>query len=236
MKRFVTAFVSALALVLVTGATGRADTITADTVGWTFNFSVSAPNNMLMGSNGGDIFFNHNDSGQGLGSGTANGTSNVVATNLKINSTTSGNTPETLVNQNFTLSLQLSTLEPNVTQNTATLNFAVALHGTFSQNNSNIMLDSFTPLPGPGVTTGPGGSASVTLGSFVFTVSTPSFTWPGPSSQLDEGSASVLVTVTDANGGGAAQQVPEPSTMLLSCLGGLSLAGMACRRKRKVRV
>jgi hypothetical protein len=237
MNRLLAASVSALTLAFLAGG-AQAGPITADTVGWTYNFSTSAPNNQLMGSQGGYLLLDIKDNGQGPGSGTANGTSNIVATNLKVVSTAVGSSAETLLDKTFNLSLQLSSLEPNATPSTATLNFAVALQGrnpgdpaTFSANNSNIFLASFTPLSGPGVTIA-NGVAKVTLGSFTFAVSSPSFTAPGPSTQFNEGSMSVLVSVSSSNGGGTAQQVPEPATGLLACLGGLSFAGLTWRKRK----
>jgi hypothetical protein len=238
MNRLFAASVSAFALAFLAGV-AQADPITAENVGWTYNFSTSAPNNQLMGSQGGYILLDIKDNGEGTGSGTANGTSNIVATNLKGVSSASGTSVETLLDKTFNLSLQLSSLEPNATPSTATLNFAVALQGrnpgdqpTFSAQNSNIFLASFTPIAAPGVTIA-NGVAKVTLGSFTFAVSSPSFTAPGPSTQFNEGSMSVLVTVTSSNGGGIAQQVPEPATGLLACLGGLSFAGMAWRKRKR---
>jgi PEP-CTERM motif len=233
MKRFVTASITAFAVLCTVGVGAQ-----ADTVSWTYNVSTSATNNELMGSQGGSILLGISNNGTGPGSGEVTGTSIIDLANLKNQSTSA--TTENLLDKTFTMSLQLSSLQSGITNNTATLNFQVSLQGingsdpTFSKNNANVTLLSFTPLAGSGVTLGSDGSATVTLGSFNFTVSDPSFTFFGPGSQL-QGSTSVLVTVTDNSGGGGIASAPEPSTMLLSCLGGLSFVGAAWRRRREAR-
>jgi hypothetical protein len=101
------------------------------------------------------------------------------------------------------------------------LTFTGKLGGSFSANNANVT-DQFTGKTSYTWTAPNGNTYSVTLNNF-----TP----PGPPTASNAGSISAHVTVTPGGGtisGGA----PEPSTLVLSCLG-LGFAGLRSWRKRR---
>jgi hypothetical protein len=101
--------------------------------------------------------------------------------------------------------------------------FTGKLGGTFSANNSNVT-NKFT-----GATTL---SWTDPKTGDTFMASLNSYTPPGPPSASNAGSISAHVSVTPGTGhtsGGA----PEPSTLVLSCLG-LGFAGFSTWRKRRV--
>ena len=63
-------------------------------------------------------------------------------------------------------------------------------------------------------------------------VTLTNYTPPGPPNASNAGSISAHVTVTPGNGHTSGGGTPEPSTLVLSCLG-LGFAGLASWRKRR---
>ena len=208
MKRYV----SAVALVLLLGAGVRAD-LTPETVQWTYNFTPGAPAVTADGNpNAGVSFTNEKPK-------TATGSSDIVATNLRVFSASPGNSPDHLTsNGAYTLTLVLAETE-NGNTTTATLHFSGKLSGKLSADNANVS-NVF----------GANNIQPVSLGSFNFTVALTSYTPPGPPDQTQAGAISAHVTVSTLT----PTQVPEPSSMLLSALG-LSFLGGAAWRKRRGR-
>jgi hypothetical protein len=148
------------------------------------------------------------------------GSSDIVATNLRVISSATASAPDTITgsNGNYTLSLQLSV---DNLPTPAPLVFSGKLGGSFSAENANVT-NSFTDL-GPKV---------VDIGTYRFTVSLTSYTPPGPQDQANAGSISAHVTVENI----VPNSIPEPSTIVLSGMGLTFLGGAALRRFRKARV
>ncbi len=211
MKRFCTAHLAALAVVLLAGAAAQAGPMPPSTIQWTYNFSPGAP-----------AVLSDNDPTHGVSftnepTKSATGSSDVVATNLRVFSTAPGTSPDTLSgsNGNYTLTLTLSTTDNNGVH-TGTLSFTGTLSGTFSSENANVA-NVF----------GPNTTQSLTLGSVVFQVSLTSYTPPGPPDQANAGSIAAHVNVSPATA-----HTPEPSSILLSTLGLTFLGGAAWRKRR----
>jgi len=79
---------------------------------------------------------------------------------------------------------------------------------------------------------------AVTLGSNTYTVAfdpTKFYVQPGGPSSGNSGAIGAHIIVT-GGGGIHVAGVPEPSTMVLSCLGGLSFLGAAWRKRRKAAI
>lgn len=202
---------AALALLLLGGTSVQAGSIPPSSISWNYNFSPGAPAVLADTNPAAGVTFTNEPTK------TAFGTSDIVATNLKVFSAASAASPDVLsANGAYSLTLQLSTVD-NGTPYNATMTFTGKLTGNFSASNSNI-----TNVFGPNST------QSVSLGSYNFVVSMNAYTPPGPPDQQNSGSISARVTVSG-------NQVPEPSTMLLSGLG-LSLLGGTAWRKRKQKI
>lgn len=213
MKRSLLVIASAAGLLCLADERAWADASSAQ-VGWTYNFTPSQS-------------FVSSDSGSGTVSFTneptksATNSSDVVVTNLRVSSTASPTSPDTLTTSGaWKVSL---TLTDSASGASDTVSFTGKLGGTFSSSNSNVT-DTFT------------GKTSFTWkapNGNTYMVSLIGYTPPGPPTASNAGSISAFVQVTPAgSGGGHTSGTPEPSTMVLSCLG-LGFAGLATWRKRR---
>jgi hypothetical protein len=212
MKRSLLAFASAAGLLCLASTPAWADA-TSTQVGWNYNFT---PGQSFVSS----------DSGSGTVSFTneptkgATNTSDVVVTNLRVSSTASPSSPDTLTTSGaWKVSL---TITDSSSGQSDTMSFSGKLGGNFSASNSNVT-NTFT------------GQTSYTWkaqNGNTYTVSLVGYTPPGPPTASNAGSISAFVSVTPANGGGHTSGTPEPSTLVLSCLG-FGFAGLASWRKRR---
>jgi hypothetical protein len=216
MKRYV----SAVALLLLVGVGARADQLTPDTVQWTYNFTPGAPAITADGNPNAGVSFTNQPPA------SATGSSDIVATNLRVFSADPGTNADHITgsNGNYNFTLVLTETE-NGNTSTATLHFTGTLSGSLSKDNANIK-NVF----------GANATQTGSLGSFNFTVAMNSFTPPGPpvggpgGAPSLAGAISAHVSVSSLT----PAQVPEPSTMLLSALG-MSFLGGAVWRKRRAR-
>ncbi len=163
----------------------------ADFVSWSYNWTPSSTAIYADNPTMGKIALS-NEPG-----GTAIGDTYVVATNLKTASTADPSTPATFTNASYGLTM---TIVDNASGKTGNVSFNGAFNGTLSSQNA-IITNSFV-----GPTT-----QSVQLGDHLYTVTIGPFAPPGPPSANIAGSISALANVT-------VQQVPEPSTLVLSGL------------------
>jgi hypothetical protein len=201
----------AAALTCVLAADVRADPLPPDGVVWSYNWQPGAAS--VPGTAGGGVTFTTEPDRLSAGS------SDVVATNLRTFSGQPAASAETFANGAYSLTLNLSLTQDGNTF-TGSLTFTGHLTGTFSADSSqvgNVFDDA-----GPKV---------AFLGSYTFTVTLTSYTPPGPPSQTNAGSIGAHVSLDAIR----TESVPEPSTLALTCLGGVGLLGGAWRRWRASR-
>lgn len=217
MKRFLAAHVSALALLLLAGVGARASMIPPDQIQWTYNFAPANPAVLATGNPSAGVTFTNEPTKAAVGS------SDIVATNMRVFSTAFANAPDMITGSdgNYSLTLTLSSLDSNNMPVSGSLSFAGTLGGSFSKESANVT-NLFTDA----------GPKTLNLGTFSFTVQLIAYTPPGPPDQSNAGSISAHVTVSNINGVGG---VPEPSTILLSGLGLTFLGGAAWRKRRQAR-
>jgi hypothetical protein len=202
-------FASALAVLFLAGTSARADFID-----WSYNWERNPVSVASGGAGTGGVSFTDEPTKM------ATGNSDVVATNVRVFSSATAANPDVLpAGSNYTLSL---TLTDKASGATGTLNFGGTLSGTFSASNANVGNTFTGPL-----------SQTLTLGNNTYTVTIGPYSPPGPPSASNAGSIAAHV---DVNGGTIGNtQTPEPTTMVLGCLG-LSFLGAAGWRKRKAAV
>ena len=211
MKRSLLAIALAVGFLSMGGAPAWADSTTPQ-IQWTYNFT---PSQSFVASNtgSGTVSFTNEPTK------SATNTSDVVVTNLRVSSTASTTSPDSLTTGGAWKTPLV--LTDSASGQSSTMMFTGKLSGTWSASNSNLM-NTFT-----GKT-----SYTVTLGGNTYTVSLVGYTPPGPPTASNAGSIAAFVQVTPANGGGHQAGTPEPSTLVLSCLG-LGFAGLASWRKRR---
>jgi hypothetical protein len=213
MKRSLLTFATAAGLLCLAAAPAWA-TPTTPQIQWSYNFTPSQS-------------FVSSDSGSGTVAFTneptksATNSSDVVVTNLRVSSTASPTNPDTFTsNGAWKVSL---TLTDSASGASNTMTFTGKLGGSFSASNSNVT-NNFT-----GQTNytwkAPNGNA--------YAINVVGYTPPGPPTASNSGSISAFVSVTPAgSSGGHTAGAPEPSSLVLSCLG-LGFAGLMSWRKRR---
>jgi hypothetical protein len=194
----------------------------ADFVSWTYNFGRSPVAVPAGGLSTGGLSLTDESTHQ------ADGTSDIVATNIRAFSSATRNQPDTFHNAPYTLSLFL---KDNASGQSTTLSFKGVFNGTISATSANVTTTFTAPL-----------SETVKLGSNTYTVNLGNYSPPGPPDASNAGSISAHVAVDEfsppppppvGGGGGGSPppaSAPEPSTLLLSCIG-LSGVGLAAWRK-----
>ncbi len=217
MKRFLTAHVTAAALVLFAATSARAGLVPASQVQWSYNFTPGA-SAVISDSNPSALVSFTNEPTK-----SAVGDSDVVVTNLRVSSTANPNTPDVLKsNGSYSITLVLGT-SANGSPLSGSLTFTGKLTGSFSSGSANVA-NKF----------GPHATQTLTLGNYLFTVSLVAYTPPGPPNQVNAGSISAHVSISDIHSAGGGS--PEPSSMILAGMGLTFLGGAAWRKRRRARV
>src|SRR5216683_6093135 len=185
----------------------------ADFVPWTYNFGRSPVAVPADGSGTGGLSLTDESTHQ------ADGTSDIVATNIRAFSSAPRTHPDTFTNSPYSLSLFL---KDNASGLSTTLTFHGVFNGFISATSANVTTTFTAPL-----------SETVVLGGNTYTVNLGSFSPPGPPDASNAGSISAHVAVNEFSPPPPPPpppptgEAPEPSTLLLSCLGlsGIGLAG-----------
>lgn len=187
----------------------------ADFVPWTYNFTPSQTSFSADVPGTGGLTLTNEPLNH------AQGTSDVVITNIRTFSSASRTNPDHFTHAAYTFSL---VLKDDASGQTASLKFSGFFSGSDSINSSNI-LNTFT---GPTLQT-------VKLGANTYTVNIGSYAPPGPPSASNAGSINAHVSVNETSGStGRGGEAPEPSTLILAGTG-LSFLGAAGWRKWKSR-
>jgi hypothetical protein len=187
----------------------------ADFVPWSFNWEPSALVIKASGAGTGGLSLTDEPLKH------ADGTSDVVVTNIRAFSSATRSHPDVFTHAAFAFKL---VLKDEKSGQTGTLTFGGFFDGTISATSANVKATFTAPL-----------FQTLKLGGHTFTVNLGNYAPPGPPAASNAGSiaANVAVDQTTSGGGGNA---PEPSTLLLSCVGlsGMGLAGWRRLRQGKV--
>jgi hypothetical protein len=254
MKRNVSALTGALAALLLAGPARAADTpfdfnvtpgITSPSGNWAnFNNTLS-PNylRLFSASSTGSYLQLTNEptdpgTGKSLPFGSGSGATTINLTHLFTISSAPRGFPDTMTGTPtvlFDVKLSDTTYKlahPGASPSLYTHDFLYA-----------VQFQDKTGVPGPGlsrsstlvdaVITPQGNFTDVLVGSNFYTLSNPSYADAGPPSTpgtANQGTISVLASVRSAD----VQKAPEPSTMVLSCVG-LSFLGLVSWRKRRLK-
>ncbi len=216
MKRFLS-LIASTAVLLLAGASS----VRAESIPWTYSWQRDPVSIAADGVGTGGVSLTSEAQPK-----SAAGNSDIVATNLRIFSSATADNPDKLVtNGAFSLAL---TLTDNTSGNSGTLTFTGKLSGTFSAGSSNLTTVFNSPI-----------KQTLTEGNTLFTVTIGPYSPPGPPSASNAGSIAAHVDVAAINGGGGTgggtgvgvNDVPEPSSIILSCLGVTFLGGAAGRKR-----
>lgn len=217
MYRTFTAFVLAVGLALGV-STAQATPLPPDQVQWQYNWVPGAPAVTSDNSPTGVVTFTNEPTAY------ATGSSDVVATNLRVASTLPASSPNILsTNGAYTLTLTLTMVQDGVTYS-GTHTFSGKLSNTFSSESANIK-NVFDP--------GAGSYKLFELGSYDFVVTLDSYTPPGPPNQVQSGSISTHVEVRLRDDNGGISETPEPGSLVLGGLALTCLGGVAWRKRRR---
>jgi hypothetical protein len=224
MKRSLSLFAAALGLALTATAPSQATPLS-----YTYNWSAN-PIAIAAGT-GGVTLTNETPVTTSVPTDTA-------ATNVTVFSAAPSTNPDVIPEPptafgigNYTLTV---TLTDNQGTGTGAVTFAGTLLGRLTHDSSNLTnnIDSSTDESGfhPGQTFG-----STTFDGMKYVVSYNGFAAPGPEAQHNVGSISFHISFAPTgNGGGTNNPSPEPSSMVLGCLGLSFLGGVVLRgRSRK---
>jgi hypothetical protein len=204
-------FSAAIALLMATQARVR-----ADFVSWSYNWSPSALALPADVPGTGGLSLTNEPTKN------ADGTSDVVVTNIRGFSSASRANPDKFTHAGYTFMLVLTDLSSG---QSAHMSFTGFFSGTLSATSSNIA-NTFT-----GATT-----ETATLGGHTYMVSLGNYSPPGPPTASNAGSISAHVSVDQFLPPPPippSEHAPEPSTLLLSFMGLVGVGAAAWRKRRR---
>lgn len=210
MRRTWTLFASSMALLFILGTQSQAAFIE-----WTYAWSREPIEGSVAadpGGTGGVSLTNELEK-------TAVGSSDVVATNLRVFSSTEPSVPDTITDGAYSLTI---TIKDVASGESGSLTFTGLLNGTFSTSSANVS-NEFT-----GVT-----SNFLVLGDNTYNVTIGPYSPPGPPSATNAGSIGAHVEVIPGDDGGVISETPEPGTLALAGFG-LALTGVSRWRRRRL--
>src|SRR6266851_3997934 len=149
----------------------------ADFVSWTYNFGRSPLAVPADGAGTGGLSLTDESTHQ------ADGTSDIVATNIRAFSSAPRTHPDTFTNSPYSLSLFL---KDNASGLSTTLTFHGVFNGFISATSANVTTTFTAPL-----------TETVTLGSNTYTVNLGNYSPPGPPAASNAGSISAHVAVNE---------------------------------------
>jgi hypothetical protein len=225
-------FAAALAATLAAAAQSRADSIsTAFWYNWTRNpisiGTVQQSNPGQAGTGGINLLDLNSNAIQAQGE-----TGTPAADVQVISSATSSNKDVIPVGGGkYTLTLTLS--DQNPASNTpgthiGTVSFTGQLQGNVTADSSNLTNSILSSTDATGTHTGQNW-AQIQIGNTLFTVTYSGFAEPGPSNEHTFGAISFHITQQPAVTG----KSPEPSSVVLGCLGLTCLGGVVWRARRR---
>jgi hypothetical protein len=183
-------------------------------VNWSYNWS-RLPEDVVSADANGTSKLSLTDESLGR----ATDSSDIVATNIRTSSTAPRATPNKFQEAAYTLTLRLT---DDTTAESGTLTFRGVFNGTLSSSSADIDTTFLGPI-----------SQEVVLGGNKYIVTLDAYSPPGPPGINNAGSIGASVQVIAAEDPPPPpNDAPEPSTVLLSCLG-LSCLGAASWRKWK---
>jgi PEP-CTERM motif-containing protein len=237
MKRFSThLFGVSLGLMILAATPAWAGLINPNQVDWSYTWVPDQPTIHADGSGTGGIFLTTIGTTTPTAP-TRSDTSDIIATNMTVTSSAPQASPDLLNHGNYGFTLNLKDLASG---QSSSLRFTGFFSGSFSASATNLTNHATSDT-----------TESVTLGGHTYTVTFGPVNFPDPGSVgsigafVDVGASSGAGTGTvggttggtvgngGGNGGGdgGGGNSPEPSTLLLACLG-MSSLGLASWRKR----
>ena len=201
-------FTTALALVLCSQARVR-----ADFVSWSYNWTPSALALPADVPGTGGLSLTNEPTKN------ADGTSDVVVTNIRGFSSASRSMPDHFTHAAYSFALVLTDLASG---QVAHMSFTGFFSGTLSATSSNIANNFGGPISG-----------TATLGGHTYVVTMGSYSPPGPPTASNAGSISAHVAVDEIpTPPPPTGHAPEPSTLLLSCMGLMGFGATAWKKWR----
>jgi hypothetical protein len=215
MKCLLSLFASTVTVLLLAGSPAR-----ADFVAWNYNWDRSP---VVLAAGTGGVSLTNEPLKTGI-----TGPSDTVATNLTVFSSAKASTPDMLKGSAGKYSLTLSITDV-ASGKSGMLTFTGMLTGAFSATSANLANKFTSPI-----------TQVLVLGDAVhgfntYTVTLGSYAPPGPPTASQKGAISAHVDV-QAGSVVTPPPVPEPATLLLSCVGVTLLGGSAWRKRRLARM
>jgi hypothetical protein len=218
MKRSLSLFAAALGLALAATAPSQATPFS-----YTYNWSASPV--AIGAGTGGVTLTNENPV-------TTTDETDTAATNVTVFSAAPSSNPDQIIggpgpipDQNYTLAV---TLTDNQGTGTGTVRFTGLLLGQLTHDSSNLTNSITSSTDDTGVHVGQT-FGSTTFDGTKYIVSYNGFAAPGPEAQHNVGSISFHIALPPHIVGNA----PEPSSMVLGCLGLSFLGGVVLRARRR---
>jgi hypothetical protein len=200
-----------ICLLLTSGRIAR-----AELVNWSYSWSAT-PDIVMADSPGTSKIYLGNSIGSAQVD-TIDPTTDLVATNIYVQSTASPSHPDKFTNTPFTLSLVITDTASGDTNSATPLQFRGVFNGSVSSGSAKVHP---TMNPADLVQT-------ITLGNFTYTVALTTIVNPGPPTGTNRGSIGATAVLQITN---VVQRVPEPGAIVLAVLGvGIFWLSLARRR------